>query len=106
MEDVTDTVFRELLLSVSSQERLHLLFSEFTSVDGMLHKQGREVVSQRLNVSAGERKLLEEKNVKLIAQLWGSDPESFFKAAGMIRNDYSFDGIDINYFLKNQSLPS
>ncbi len=96
MEDVTDTVFRELLLSVSSGEKLHLLLTEFTSADGLLHTKGREVVSQRLKVSPGERKLLNEKNVKIIAQLWGSDPENFYKAAQILHNNYSFDGIDIN----------
>lgn len=96
MEDVTDTVFRELVLSVSSPGKLHLLFTEFTSVDGMIHPKGREIVSQRLLVSPGERNMLRENNVKLIAQVWGSDPENFFRASGIIKEEYSFDGIDIN----------
>jgi nifR3 family TIM-barrel protein len=96
MEDVTDTVFRELILSLSSGKILQLLFTEFTSVDGLLHPKGREIVSQRLLISAGERKLLGERNVKIIVQLWGSDPESFYRASRIIKDDYSFDGIDIN----------
>ncbi len=96
MEDVTDTVFRELILSISSLNKLHLLFTEFTSVDGLLHSKGREVVSQRLLISPGERELLKEKKVKIIAQLWGSDPENFFQASKIIKEEYSFDGIDIN----------
>jgi tRNA-dihydrouridine synthase len=96
MEDVTDTVFRELILSVSSKENLQLVFSEFTSADGLIHYKGREAVGQRLLVSSGERKLLLEKNVKIIAQLWGSNPEHFFKASQIIKNEYNFDGIDVN----------
>jgi nifR3 family TIM-barrel protein len=96
MEDVTDTVFREIILSVSSNEKLHLLFTEFTSVDGLIHPEGREVVSQRLFVSQEERKLLLEKNVKIIAQLWGSEPDKFYQAARILQEDYNFDGIDIN----------
>ena len=96
MEDVTDTVFRELVLSVSSVGKLNILFTEFTSADGLIHPDGKEAVSQRLRVSSGERKLLSKNNVKIIAQLWGSDPERFLRAAKIIRDDYSFDGIDIN----------
>jgi nifR3 family TIM-barrel protein len=96
MEDVTDTVFRELILDLSSVEFLQLLFTEFTSVDGLLHPKGREIVSQRLLISTGERKLLIEKDVKIIVQLWGSDPENFYRASRIIGDDYSFDGIDIN----------
>jgi nifR3 family TIM-barrel protein len=96
MEDVTDTVFRELILSLSSWEFLHLLFTEFTSIDGLLHPKGREIVSQRLIISNGERKLLAEKDVKIIVQIWGSDPENFYKGSRIIKDEYSFDGIDIN----------
>lgn len=96
MEDVTDTVFREIVLSLSSPDKLHVLFTEFTSVDGMNHPKGRDVVSQRLRINTGERDLLKEKNVRIVAQLWGSSPEKFYRASKIISEEYNFDGIDIN----------
>ena len=96
MEDVTDTVFRELVASSAGTGRLHLLFTEFMSVDGFLHDVGREKVKHRLNVSDSERAVLNEKGIKLIAQIWGSDPEKFYRASQQISTEYEFDGIDIN----------
>ena len=96
MEDVTDTVFREIVMSVSKPEYLQVLFTEFTSTDGMCHPVGKVNVSRRLNVSESERKLLKSKGVKLIAQIWGSEPEKFHQTAKMITEEWDFDGIDIN----------
>lgn len=97
MEDVTDTVFRELVMSVSAHDRLHLLFTEFTSVDGLCHPIGREAVLHRFRVNESERMLLNKLNVKLIAQIWGNDPEKFYLAARFVADKFSFDGIDINF---------
>ena len=80
IEDVTDTVFRDIVLRISNPDYLHVLFSEFMSTDGFCHEVGRPKVSHRLLVNDSERKLLKEKNVKLVAQIWGKDPEKFFKA--------------------------
>ncbi len=96
MEDVTDTVFREIIMSVSNADSLQVLFTEFTSTDGMCHPVGKINVSRRLNVSESERKLLNNKDVKLVAQIWGSDPEKFYKTAKIISEEFNFDGIDIN----------
>jgi len=96
MEDVTDTVFREIVLRISDPDIPLVLFSEFTSVDGMLHPVGKQIVSQRLFVSESERKLLKDRNIKIVAQIWGSDPEKFFKASQILKNEYFFDGVDIN----------
>lgn len=96
MEDVTDTVFREIVLSISNSNYLNVLFTEFTSIDGLCHPIGKKKVSHRLLISETERKLLKEKNVKIVAQIWGSEPENFKKAAEIINNEYEFDGIDIN----------
>ncbi len=96
MEDVTDTVFREIVMSVSTPEYLHVLFSEFMSTDGFCHEVGRPKVSHRLLVNDSERRLLKEKNIKLVAQIWGKDPEKFFKATKAICEEYDFDGIDVN----------
>ena len=96
MEDVTDTSFRELVMQIAHPGNLHVVFTEFTSVDGLLHSKGFGNVSFRLKVSETERSVLDKKNAKIVAQIWGSDPEKFNKAAQIISNDFRFDGIDIN----------
>lgn len=96
MEDVTDSAFRELTLKISAPGRLGVLFTEFTSVDGMNHPIGRTRVSERLVVSAVEREMLQKTGVKLVAQIWGSRPELFHSVTKYISEEYNFDGIDIN----------
>ena len=96
MEDVTDTAFRELVLRMSKTGSLHVLFTEFASTDGICHERGRDSAVQRLVVSSGERKWLQQKNVKLVAQIWGSRPEKFAEALKYIAGHFQFDGIDIN----------
>lgn len=96
MEDVTDTVFRELIIGISDKNYLHAVFAEFTSTDGLLHPVGRDKVIHRLQISDSERKLLKEKDVKIVAQIWGSDPEKFYRSAKLISEEMDFDGIDIN----------
>lgn len=83
MEDVTDTVFRRI---VARTARPDVFFTEFTSVDG-LYSKGREAVIHRFDYTQEER--------PIVAQIWGSSPELFFKAAQRIA-DLGFDGIDIN----------
>jgi len=63
MEDVTDTSFREVVAGLSDPQYLHLLFTEFTSVDGMNHPKGKIRVSERLLVSRSEKNLLKQKNI-------------------------------------------
>lgn len=96
MEDVTDTVFRELIIGISSPDYLQAVFSEFTSTDGLLHPTGRDKVIHRLQVSDTERQLLKQKNIKIIAQIWGSNPDKFYQTAKFISQEMEFDGIDIN----------
>lgn len=96
MEDVTDTVFREVVLSVSDPEALNVVFTEFTSTDGLCHEKGRPKVIERLLVNASELQLLKSRNTKLVAQIWGGDPEKFRLSAKLISEMNLFDGIDIN----------
>lgn len=96
MEDVTDTVFRELILGISDPYRLQVLYTEFTNVDGLNHPVGRQSVGQRLIVSSSERALLRKTGVKLVAQVWGSDPEVFYRVVREVSASGDFDGIDIN----------
>ncbi len=96
MEDVTDTSFRELVLSVAMPNFLHVLYTEFTSTDGFCHPIGHDKVSHRLFVNQSERVWLKKSGVKLVAQIWGSDPEKFRLVAKQLTEQYDFDGIDIN----------
>lgn len=96
MEDVTDTVFREIIMGISSPGNLNIVFTEFTSVEGMNHPVGRERVAERLIVNESERRMLKKMNVKLVAQIWGRNPEVYAKIANYITENYSFDGLDIN----------
>lgn len=96
MEDVTDTVFREIVAGMADPKYLRVLYTEFVSVDGLSHPVGKKKVSHRLQVNESERVLLKEKNIHLVAQIWGKNPELFHRTAREITNDYDFDGIDIN----------
>ena len=96
MEDVTDTVFREIVMRMTAPGKLHIVFTEFTSVEGMNHPVGRERVSERLIVNDSERALLKKLNIKIVAQIWGRNPEIYHNIAKHITENYDFDGIDIN----------
>lgn len=87
MEEVTDTVFRRLLMKIDSKP--DLFFTEFTSVEGM-NSVGRKKVEHRL------KKRNEENN--LILQIWGTNPEFFAKTAEEVdrMKENNFAGIDIN----------
>jgi nifR3 family TIM-barrel protein len=96
MEDVTDTVFREIVMEISDPEYLQVLFAEFTSTDGLCHPVGKEKVSHRLFSNPSEVELRKKLGIKLVAQIWGGTPEKFAKATKMICEEFDFDGIDIN----------
>jgi tRNA-dihydrouridine synthase len=83
MEDVTDTVFRRIIREAGPPD---LLFTEFTSTDGLC-SPGRERVEGRLR--------FEQEEKPLIAQIWGTRPEAFFRVAAEVR-ERGFDGVDLN----------
>ncbi len=83
MEDVTDTVFRQIILTTG---RPSLFFTEFTNVDG-LESPGFSQVAKRL--------AFVQKEKPIIAQIWGMKPENYYKAAKQLA-EMEFDGIDIN----------
>ncbi|MFA8450087.1 MAG: tRNA dihydrouridine synthase [Bacteroidales bacterium] len=97
MEDVTDTVFREIVADIASDNTLSVLMTEFANTDGLCHKVGRDVVSKRFYVNQSEKELLKKKNIKLVAQIWGNKPEYFTEATKWINENFDFDGIDINF---------
>jgi nifR3 family TIM-barrel protein len=83
MEDVTDTVFRQVIMQSG---RPDVLFTEFTNCEGA-QSVGQAKVIHRLKYSENER--------PIVAQIWGVTPEDYFKTARMIL-ELGFDGVDIN----------
>lgn len=84
MDDVTDTVFRQLIADIASPD---LFFTEFVNVDA-LQSQGREATLRRLRFIKKEK--------PIIAQLWGLKPENFRKSASECI-EMGYDGIDLNF---------
>ncbi|MBP6882154.1 MAG: tRNA-dihydrouridine synthase [Candidatus Levybacteria bacterium] len=83
MEDVTDTVFRQIIRKCGAPD---VFFTEFTNADG-LFSRGYEYVARRLVHTSIEQ--------PLIAQIWGTNPDNFYKA-GKLLYERGFVGIDIN----------
>ncbi len=83
MEDVTDTVLRQVIARCGKPA---VFFTEFTNVEGMFSK-GAQFVNQRLRYTEVER--------PIVAQIWGTQPENFFRAAKKLI-EMGFDGIDLN----------
>jgi len=83
MEDVTDTVLRQVIARCGKPA---VFFTEFTNVEGMFSKGAKHVI-HRLQYTEAER--------PLVAQIWGTQPENFFKAAKQLI-EMGFDGIDLN----------
>ncbi|HSX00473.1 MAG TPA: tRNA-dihydrouridine synthase [Patescibacteria group bacterium] len=83
MDDVTDTVFRQI---VADCARPDLFFTEFVNVDG-LQSVGRERLVKRIEYTPTEQ--------PLIAQIWGKEPANYFKTAQELVA-MGFAGIDIN----------
>jgi tRNA-dihydrouridine synthase len=83
MDDVTDTVFRQIVADCAKPD---LMFTEFVNVDG-LQSPGRKHLLHKLKLSAGEK--------PVIAQLWGLKPENFYKTTKDLI-EMGFDGVDLN----------
>lgn len=83
MDGVTDTVFRQIVASVGAPD---VFFTEFVPVDALVSR-GREKALRTLKYSRSEK--------PVVAQIWGTDPEKFYKSAQIIKK-LGFDGIDIN----------
>lgn len=90
MDGVTDAAFRYIVDMVGKPD---LLLTEFVAVEG---------------VTAGANKLLEgfvyhQTETPTIAQIYGTEPEAFYKAA-LIVATLGFDGIDINMGCPDKSV--
>ena len=83
MEEVTDTVFRQIIAKCGAPD---VFFTEFTNVEGMCSR-GKDKVGKRLIFTPSER--------PIVAQLWGLDPLKFLETAKLVKK-MGFDGIDIN----------
>lgn len=83
MDDVTDTVFRQVVAGCAAPD---LYFTEFVNVDG-LQSPGRDKLLKKLQFTAKEQ--------PLIAQIWGKEPENFRKTAAELV-EMGFAGIDLN----------
>jgi tRNA-dihydrouridine synthase len=95
MDDVTDTVFRQIVADCAAPD---LFFTEFVNVDGLM-SPGRSKLMKKLKFVASEK--------SLVAQLWGLKPENFKAIAQQIADgtiarelglpkDCNFVGVDLN----------
>lgn len=91
MDDVTDTVFRQMVAGTAPPD---LFFTEFVNVDA-LQSKGRAAALKRLRFTQQEK--------PLIAQIWGKDPEHFYKTAQELVG-MGFDGVDLNFGCPDKSV--
>lgn len=83
MDGITDFAFRQIHAKYGSPS---VMFTEFTNVEGMFMSQTDHLLND-LRFHILQR--------PIIAQIFGSTPEYFYKAA-IVCADLGFDGIDIN----------
>lgn len=95
MDDVTDTVFRQIVADCAPPD---LCMTEFVNTDG-LQSPGRPNLLKKLRFTADEP--------PLIAQIWGREPENFYQtarqiAAGTFAREFglpagtNYAGVDLN----------
>lgn len=95
LDDVTDTVFRQIVASCAAPD---LFFTEFVNVDGLM-SPGRPKLLKKLRFTSSEQ--------PLIAQIWGLKPENFEAVASQIADGslalelglpkgVDFAGVDLN----------
>lgn len=96
MDEVTDTVFRQMVASCAAPD---IFFTEFVNVDGLMHPEGRKQLLKKLRFVPSEG--------KVIVQLWGLKPENFRTVAEQIADGtiarelglpdgVNFMGVDLN----------
>ncbi|MCS6295888.1 MAG: tRNA-dihydrouridine synthase [Nitrospira sp.] len=90
MDGVTDAAFRRV---VASQGRPDITFTEFTNVNEIC--RGPDHLLSSLIYSEAER--------PIVAQLYGKDPEQFYRAAQVVC-ELGFDGLDINMGCPSKSV--
>jgi tRNA-dihydrouridine synthase len=85
MDDVTDTVFRQIINSLS---RPDVFFTEFVNVDGLM-SPGADKLIGKLAFNDQEK--------PIVVQIWGKNPDNFFSIAQRINQEGRFSGIDLNF---------
>lgn len=83
MADVTDTVFRRIIIKYG---RPDAVWTEFVACDGLC-SEGREHLLRDLQYVPEER--------PIVAQIFGADPKHFYETAKLVA-ELGFDGVDIN----------
>ncbi len=83
MDDVTDTVFRQVVTDCAKPD---LFVTEFVNVDG-LQSPGRKRLLHKLKFDPKEQ--------PIIAQLWGLKPDNFYKTTKELV-EMGFAGLDLN----------
>lgn len=83
MDDVTDTVFRQIIADLAPPD---LYFTEFVNVDG-LQSPGRPKLLNKLQFTPKEQ--------PIIAQVWGLNPDNFYKTTKELIG-MGFSGVDLN----------
>jgi tRNA-dihydrouridine synthase len=95
MDDVTDTVFRQIIADCAAPD---LSFTEFVNADG-LQSAGRPKLLKKLRFSLADG--------PVVAQIWGKEPVNFYKTAQQLADgtlaremglpeDINFTGVDLN----------
>ncbi len=84
MADVTDSAFRQIVLSCAKPD---IFYTEFVSADGLCSEKGKPKLMPHLAFKENER--------PIVAQFFGANPENFYKCARLAKK-LGFDGIDIN----------
>lgn len=91
MANVTDCAFRHIIAKYGKPD---IIWTEFVSCDGLC-SSGKDNILIDLKYSEIER--------PIIAQVFGSKPENFYKTALLIQ-ELGFDGIDINMGCPDKSV--
>lgn len=84
MADVTDASFRKIIAKYGKPD---VIWTEFVACDGLCSEAEEKLTKNILQFDESER--------PIIAQLFGSKPENFYKSAKLVRK-LGFDGVDIN----------
>lgn len=92
MADVTDVAFREMFVRYGKPD---VFWTEFVSVDGLVHQEGREHILSDLQFTKGQH--------PIVAQVFGGNPVHFPYTAELVEK-LGFDGIDINMGCPDRSV--
>jgi len=91
MDDVTDTVFRQIIAGCAKP---NLFFTEFVNVDG-LQSPGKSKLVHKLKFSKQEQ--------PIFAQIWGKNPDNYYKTVQELVK-IGFAGVDINMGCPDKSV--